>query len=149
MAMKTGGPEIDATVRSPMTGVAPPMRPGGQVPWRRTPQGQSRLLGIAMFSPAIVYLALLIGVPFVLAFVYAFTAARVGSVSFHFVGLENFRSILESPSFRKALGNSFIFTIASQILVIIGSTILSLALKDKFRGRAFIRFVILCCPSSA
>jgi multiple sugar transport system permease protein len=143
MAMKTSGPVIDTTVRSPVTGLAPPARPAGQVPWRRTPQGRSRLLGIVLFSPAIVYLALLIGVPFVLAFVYAFTDARVGSVSFHFVGLENFRSILQSPSFRKALGNSFIFTIASQILVIIGSTILSLALKDKFRGRAFIRFVIL------
>lgn len=78
-----------------------------------------------------------------MAFVYAFTDVKVGSVSSHFVGLENFRSILESPSFRKALGNSFIFTIASQILVIVGSTILSLALKDKFRGRGFIRFIIL------
>ena len=78
-----------------------------------------------------------------MAFVYAFTDAKVGSVSSHFVGLENFRSILGSPSFRKALGNSFIFTIASQILVIVGSTILSLALKDRFRGRGFVRFLIL------
>jgi multiple sugar transport system permease protein len=143
MAMKTSGPVMDAAVGSARIGVAPPARPGGQVPWHRTPQGKSRLLGIAMFSPAIVYLALLIGVPFVLAFVYAFTDVKVGSVSSHFVGLQNFRSILESPSFRKALGNSFIFTIASQILVIVGSTVLSLALKDRFRGRTFIRFIIL------
>ncbi len=143
MAMKAGGPEIDATIPSAMRGVASPAPRGAQVPWRRTPQGRARLLGIALFSPAIVYLALLIGVPFVLAFVYAFTDVKVGSVSSHFVGLQNFRSILESPSFRKALGNSFIFTIVSQIFVVVGSTILAQALKDKFRGRGFVRFLIL------
>lgn len=141
--MKAGGPEIDATIPSAMRGVASPAPRGAQVPWRRTPQGRARLLGIALFSPAIVYLALLIGVPFVLAFVYAFTDVKVGSVSSHFVGLQNFRSILESPSFRKALGNSFIFTIVSQIFVVVGSTILAQALKDKFRGRGFVRFLIL------
>jgi multiple sugar transport system permease protein len=116
---------------------------GPQVPWRRTPEGRARLLGISMFAPAVLYITALIGVPFVLAFVYAFTDVKVGSIGFHWVGLENFRSILQSPSFRRALGNSFIFTIVSQVLVIVGSTILSLALKDKFRGRGFVRFLIL------
>jgi len=114
-----------------------------RVPWRRTPEGRARLLGVALFSPAVLYLIALIGVPFVLAFVYAFTDVKVGSVTSHYVGLENFRSIIQSPSFRKALGNSFIFTIVSHFLVILGSTILSIALKDKFHGRGFVRFLIL------
>ena len=59
-------------------------------------------LGIAMFAPSVLYIALLIGVPFVLAVLYAFSDARIGSMGFHYVGLENFRSILHSPSFRKA-----------------------------------------------
>jgi multiple sugar transport system permease protein len=101
------------------------------------------LLGVSMFSPAVIYILALIGVPFVLAFVYAFSDVKVGSISYHWVGLENFRSILQSPSFRKALANSFIFTIVSQILVIVGSTILAFPLKDKFRGRGFVRFLIL------
>lgn len=113
------------------------------VPWRRTPEGRAWLLGIGMFSPAVLYLVALIGVPFVLAFVYAFTDVKVGSVTSQYVGLENFRSIIQSPSFRKALGNSFIFTIVSQVLVIVGSTILSIALKDRFHGRGFVRFLIL------
>ena len=116
---------------------------GPRVPWRRTPEGRAQLLGICMFSPAVLYLAALIGVPLVLAFVYAFTDVKVGSASSHWVGWENFRSILQSPSFRQALVNSFIFTIVSQVLVIVGSTILSLALEDKFHGRGFVRFLIL------
>jgi multiple sugar transport system permease protein len=105
--------------------------------------GGSYRLGIAMFAPAALYIVALIGVPFALAFVYAFSDARVGTTGYHFVGFENFSSILESPSFRRALGNSFIFTISSQVLVLIGSTALALALKERFRGRGFLRFLIL------
>ena len=61
----------------------------------------------------------------------------------HYVGLENFRSILKSPSFRIAIRNSFIFTICSQIVVIVGANILAIALEKTFRGRGFIRFLIL------
>jgi multiple sugar transport system permease protein len=100
-------------------------------------------LGIAMFAPAILYIVALVGLPFVMAFVYAFGDVRIGSVGYELVGLENFRSIFQSPSFRKALGNSFIFTISSQVLVLVGATILALALQKRFRGRGFVRFLIL------
>lgn len=96
-----------------------------------------------MFLPAILYVLALVGVPFVLAFLYSVGDVKVGSVGYHFVGLENFRSVLQSPAFRTALRNSFVFTICSQVLVLIGATILALALKNAFRGRGFIRFLIL------
>jgi multiple sugar transport system permease protein len=134
-----------AKLPSEAVGVTPPPADGTAVtvPWHRTPQHRATLLGVAMFTPAVLYILALIAVPFVLAFVYAFTDVKVGSITSHYVGLENFRSILESPSFRKSLANSFLFTIISQVLVIIGSTILSVALKDKFHGRGFVRFLIL------
>jgi multiple sugar transport system permease protein len=106
------------------------------------PRGNTSL-GIAMFAPAVLYIVALVGLPFVMAFVYAFGDVRIGSEGYRFVGLENFASILESPSFRKALGNSFIFTLSSQVLVLVGATILALALKNRFRGRGFVRFLIL------
>ena len=96
-----------------------------------------------MFLPAILYVVALVGVPFVLAFIYAVGDVKVASVGYHFVGLENFRSVLQSPAFRTALRNSFLFTISSQVLVLVGATVLALALKDAFRGRGFIRFLIL------
>jgi multiple sugar transport system permease protein len=109
------------------------------VSWRR----RFNWLGVAMFGPAVLYIVAIIGVPFVLAFLYAFGNVRVGSVGYQFVGLANFRSIIQSSAFRQSLENSFIFTISSQALVIVGSTILSFALKDKFHGRGFVRFLIL------
>jgi multiple sugar transport system permease protein len=104
---------------------------------------QSPLLGFAMFSPAILYIVLVIGAPFALAIFFAFTDARIGNTTLHFVGLENFRSILHSPSFRKALQNSIIFTISAQIIVMVCANILSIALEKPFRGRGLLRFLIL------
>ncbi|HWY27614.1 MAG TPA: sugar ABC transporter permease [Candidatus Angelobacter sp.] len=96
-----------------------------------------------MFFPAAAYIVLLIGGPLVLAVMYAFSDARIGNPGFHYVGLENFRSILQSPSFRAALRNSVVFTVVAQIIVIVCSTMLSIALEKPFRGRKFTRFLIL------
>ena len=104
---------------------------------------QSPLLGAAMFGPAILYIGLLIGAPFLLAIFYAFSDARIGSNELHYVGLENFRSILQSPSFIKAIKNSIVFTVFAQIIVIICSNILAIVLEKKFRGRGLVRFLIL------
>ena len=78
-----------------------------------------------------------------LAVFYAFSDARIGSNELHYVGLENFRSILQSPSFHQAVKNSIVFTVSAQIIVIICSNILSITLEKKFRVRGLVRFLIL------
>ena len=100
-------------------------------------------LGVAMLAPAVIYIAALVGLPLFLAFLYAVGDVKVGSVGWHFVGLANFASVLESPSFRRALLNSFVFTFATQVVTIVGANALALALRDRFRGRGFVRFLIL------
>ncbi|HLN81496.1 MAG TPA: sugar ABC transporter permease, partial [Thermoanaerobaculia bacterium] len=104
---------------------------------------RQRWLGPAMFLPAVLYVVALVGVPFVLAFLYSVGDVKVGSVGYHFVGLKNFASVFQNPTFLLALRNSFVFTITSQVLVLIGANLLALALKDAFRGRRFLRFLIL------
>jgi multiple sugar transport system permease protein len=104
---------------------------------------RQRWLGPAMFLPAVLYVVALVGVPFILAFFYSVGDVKVGSVGYHFVGLKNFASVLQNPTFLRSLRNSFLFTIASQILVLIGANLLALVLKNAFRGRRFVRFLIL------
>ena len=96
-----------------------------------------------MFLPAVLYVLALVGVPFLLAFFYSLGDVTVGSRGYHFVGLSNFHSVFQSPAFWRALTNSFVFTMSSQILVLVGATLLALTLKDAFRGRRLIRFLIL------
>jgi len=110
-----------------------------------TPAGAplSPSLGAAMFAPAVIYIVLLIGAPLLLAIFYAFSDARIGSTELHYVGLQNFRSILQSPSFQAAWQHSVSFTVCAQIIVLVCANVLSIALEKPFRGRGLVRFFIL------
>jgi multiple sugar transport system permease protein len=110
---------------------------------RRSRLPPATRLGVLLFSPALVYIAALVGLPLALAFLYSVGDVRVGSVGWHYVGLDNFRSVLQSPTFRRALLNSLIFTISTQVIVIVCANVLALALRDAFRGRGLLRFFLL------
>jgi multiple sugar transport system permease protein len=110
---------------------------------RRRRVSDATRLGIGLISPAVIYIAALVGLPLVLAFLYSVGDVRVGSTGYNFVGLDNFRSVLENPAFRRALFDSFVFTISTQVIVIVCANALALALRDSFRGRGFVRFLIL------
>ena len=102
-----------------------------------------RLLGPALMAPAVVYLILVVGYPLVLAFVYAFSDATTGSQSLHFVGFQTFIAAVKDPVFLTTLRNTFVFTAISQALVVILSTVLGFVLTASFRGRWFVRFLVL------
>jgi multiple sugar transport system permease protein len=102
-----------------------------------------RVLAPVMISPALLYIAALVGFPFVLAILYSLSSATTGNPSIHFVGLRNFVTVLHDPVFIRALENTFLFTFVSQALVVILSTILAIALSKDFRGKHLVRFLIL------
>ena len=102
-----------------------------------------RALSRVLLAPAILYIALLVGAPFVLAIVYSLTSISLGGHSFHFVGLQNFQAALRDPSFRRALGNTVLFAFVSQILVLVLASVLAIALQREFRGKWLVRLLIL------
>ncbi|MGO4809585.1 carbohydrate ABC transporter permease [Cupriavidus sp. 2MCAB6] len=102
-----------------------------------------RWLGALMLAPALIYIALLLGFPFLLSIYYSLSDITVGSRAMHFVGLENFRRIVQTPTFWRSLGNALVFTLVSQALVVILAKILALALLRDFRGKWLVRLLIL------
>ncbi|KPK02797.1 MAG: ABC transporter permease [Nitrospira bacterium SG8_35_4] len=102
-----------------------------------------RLLSSLMIAPAILYIAVLIGFPLVLAILYSLSSATTGDPSISFVGLRNFIAVIQDPVFQKSLKNTFIFTVVSQMLVIVLSNILARALLQEFKGKRIVRFLIL------
>jgi len=100
-------------------------------------------LGRLMIAPAVVYIVALVGFPFVLALLYSVSSVTVGSPELNFVGLANFRRIVENPTFWEALRNTFIFTIVSQVIVLVLAKILAMALLKDFRGKWLVRLLIL------
>lgn len=115
---------------------------GSQVRWRYL-LDRERWLGSVLLSPAIGYIVVLVGLPFVLAIYLSFTDAISGDLNAKFVGLKNFHTILTDPIFRQALVNTFIFTFISQIIVLILAKVLALALIKSFPGKPLVRFLIL------
>ncbi len=102
-----------------------------------------RWLGRVMIAPAILYIALVIGLPFLLALYFSLTDITVGSRSMHFVGLKNFLAILKPPQFIVALKNTFLFAGLSQVMILLFANVLAMALLVNFRGRWLVRCLIL------
>ena len=109
----------------------------------RTLSRVDRTLGVVMLAPALIYIAALVGLPFLLAVFLSLTNSSAGSLDFSFVGLENFANVVRNPVFQRSLKNTFIFTFVSQLTVIVGGNILARALMKRFPGRPVVRFIIL------
>ena len=110
---------------------------------RRPLLDQDRVLGPLLIAPALVYIALLVGFPFVFAIYLSLTDATVGAPHGHFIGLANFAEVIQSRAFQVALKNTFIFTLVSQALIVILANILALLLSADFRGKGLVTFLVL------
>jgi multiple sugar transport system permease protein len=96
-----------------------------------------------LISPAVLYIALLVGAPLGLAIYLSFTDATAGSLTGDFVGLRNYTEEWGSENFRRALRNTILFTLVSQAIVLVGAAILAHFLVRDFRGKWFLRFLVI------
>lgn len=102
-----------------------------------------RWLGPLLIGPAVLYIVLLVGLPFLMALYYSVSNTTTGGGTMGFVGLRNFTGVIGTPKFQTALKNTIIFGFISQILILIMSNALALSLQGNFRGKRLIRFLIL------
>jgi multiple sugar transport system permease protein len=102
-----------------------------------------RVFGYVMVAPAIAYIVLLVGYPFAIAIWFTMSNSTVAQPIAGFTGLDNLRGVLDDDIFRRALFNTFVFTLASQALQMIFGTFLAFLLLKKFRGRRIVRALIL------
>ncbi len=100
-------------------------------------------LGTLMIGPAVLYIVLVVGLPFFLALFYSVSSVTAGSRTLEFVGLKNFISVVGTTKFQTSLKNTFIFAFVSQAVVIVLATVLALALLKDFKGKWVVRFLIL------
>ncbi len=100
-------------------------------------------LGAALLAPALLYVVLLVGAPFVMAILLGFSDATAGSLHFGWAGLRNYAEILRDPIFLKALRNTVVVTVVTQVLVIVLATAAAQVFRAAFTGRRLARFVLL------
>jgi multiple sugar transport system permease protein len=101
------------------------------------------LLGPIFLIPAVLYIVALVGIPFLIAIAFSFSDVTAGNTSLDFAGLQNFRAILATPQFTQSLRNTIMFTVVSQVIIIVLANILAIILSEDFRGKWFARFLIM------
>jgi multiple sugar transport system permease protein len=100
-------------------------------------------LGSLFLFPAIAYIVLLVGIPFVLAIAFSLSDITVGNTDLKFAGLENFRRVIQTPEFQQSLKNTFLFSLVSQAITIVLANILAIVLSSDFRGKWIARLLIM------
>jgi multiple sugar transport system permease protein len=101
------------------------------------------VLGSVLVAPAVLYVLLLVGLPFLLSVYYSVSAYTIYDPSWRFVGLANFEQILRNPVFLHTLGNTFLFTFGSQALGLVLGKFGAFLLLRPFPGRRIVRALII------
>src|SRR5215471_13417149 len=99
---------------------------------------RSELLGPLFIAPAILYVLVLVALPFFLAIYYSISAFTIYDPSYRFVGAKNFFDVIQSEVFRRTLVNTFIFTIGAQIIGLLLGKFAAMLLMQEFPGRGLV-----------
>ncbi len=110
---------------------------------RRNLLEERRFLGPVLIAPAVLFVIVVVGVPLGWAVYLSLTNAIGGSLTGKFVGFDNFTNAWHDQNFRNALENTLIITFAAQVIVVVGAAILSHLLVRDFRGKWFVRLLVI------
>src|SRR5262244_254679 len=135
----SGGPDA-TSARAAAISVASRARSSG---WLRSQSSRRLGFGYLLLAPAVLYVLLLVGVPFLFSLYLSLSDANVGDPVASFVGLENFRAALQSDVFYTSLRNSVVFTLVAAVFKGLLGTTLAFLLLQPFWGRKLVRGLVV------
>lgn len=111
----------------------------------RTYRSTNAFLGILLALPATIVICMIIGRPLLANFRDSFFELEgiVGGGKWIYVGLANFRKIIQDEIVLNALKNTLFLTFVTTPLTVILSIILALLLENDFFGRRFVRTTLI------
>src|SRR5262249_18996834 len=101
------------------------------------------LLGPLFIAPAIIYVLVLVALPFLLAIYYSVSAYTIFDPNYRFVGARNFFDVIRSDVFRRTLINTFVFTIGAQVIGLLLGKFAAMLLMREFPGRGIARALVV------
>ena len=102
-----------------------------------------KVFGYALVAPAVAYILLLVGYPFAIALWFTVSDATVSHPIGPFTGLKNLSFVLDDDVFKRALVNTLIFTVSSQVLQMLLGTTLAFLLIRRFPFRRIVRGLVM------
>ena len=91
--------------------------------------------------PAFLLYAALFILPSLLGIVYSLTDWNIYRNAINFIGLDNFKEILATSSYRLIIGNTFFFALVTTFFKILIGLILALVLNENLRTRHVLRTI--------
>jgi multiple sugar transport system permease protein len=113
---------------------------------RLTSRRKEQLAGWLFLAPAIAYLLFAFALPIVYNVMLSFeqtSPATVASLTAPFAGLGNYHFILNDPTSRKAIANTFLFTVGSLAGQFLIGFALALLFSLRFPGRTLARSLVI------
>lgn len=101
--------------------------------------------GYLLLVPALLVVLGLVGYPFITSIYFSFTNKSIGLAAseIEFIGFDNYRILFGDRIYRKALINTFNFTITAVIFKILLGLVMALVLNEIKRFRRFFRAIFL------
>jgi multiple sugar transport system permease protein len=99
--------------------------------------------GYSMLAPAVLYMAVLVGIPFFFSLYLALSDASVGTPIANFVGFANFTAVLSDSTVQIALKNTVLFTVIAGVFKGVLGTLLAFLMMQEVRGKKLIRALIV------
>ncbi|WP_329214376.1 sugar ABC transporter permease [Streptomyces sp. NBC_00683] len=125
--------------RPPSSPEAPKTTRTGRVP--TGPGRRRRRAGMLMVAPALLHASLWIGLPVVVSVALAFTKYDVLTAP-EFVGLGNFRDMLDDAVFVKSIGNTLVYTFFTVPFGMALGLLVALALHTGLKARGIFRTAV-------
>ncbi len=99
-------------------------------------------LGLLFVAPAELILLMFLAYPFCLGLWLGVTDTLVGREG-HFVGLENYISLTQDPTFWLAVFNTFLYTVVAVFLKAVLGIGLAVVLNRDFKAKGLVRAIVL------
>jgi len=104
---------------------------------------RERPLGYLLLTPALVVLTIFLAYPFLFGIWLSLTDATIGSDTYNFIGLDNFRYLPKDPIFVRTLLNTFEYTFVTVIFKFGLGLLMAAVLNVSFPGNRFVRAAML------
>jgi multiple sugar transport system permease protein len=99
-------------------------------------------LGYVLLGPGLLFLAVMMGYPFIYAVFLSFTDKQIGGVA-NFTGLDNYAKLLRTNLFASTVINSLVYTTFALIFKFIGGMALAVLLNRPFLGQRVVKALLL------
>ena len=95
-----------------------------------------------MLAPGVLFLLAFVAYPFLYGIYLSLQDRRVATEG-TFIGLANFAALLRDGVFWQVTQNTFVYTIVTTILKMVGGLAMALVINQRFRGRNLVRAFLL------